>query len=123
MLASPHGIPAPRGHMVPGIGPVVHRLKQEPLVLLGRGKIGLLQQAREDGQAGFQVNLATRVTGGSQPGAERVNPWQAIAAAELSTGSQSLNGSAGRSRQAPSCARPGAPVSQYGTPSAALLQR
>ena len=36
----------------------------------------------------------------------------AIAAAELSTGSTSLNGSAGRLLQSPSDVRPGAPLSQ-----------
>ena len=50
-------------------------------------------------------------------------PVAAMAAAELSTGSCSLNGSAGLSRQPSILARPGAPASQYGTPSAAATSR
>src|ERR1035437_8622741 len=64
MIVSPHARFSARNlrrgrNVIPSVGAMVDAMQQEPFVIGMRGKIGLLQQARKQRQAGLGVVAAS----------------------------------------------------------------
>ena len=90
--------PGARGHMVPAVGPVIHRVQQQPLVRRVGAEVHVAPgRTACRACAGPPVRRRCRPRPArSRTRASRSRPCEAMAAAELSTGSWSLNGSAAR---------------------------
>ena len=105
MVIAPHRALAVRDLLawtngIPAIGPVIYRVEYEALVAPGVCReIRFVEQGIGYGQAGLAVAGAVAgVVFGQKVVSQADQAWAAIAAAELSTGSQGLNGSEARSR-------------------------
>ena len=100
-------------HVVPAIGPVIDGMEDQTLVIgrLAEIRPRGVEQRVEHSQSCLRVAIAL-LAPALEHMPEPQQPCAAIAAAELSTGSKSLKGSASRSPQPGIAASPGAPVSQ-----------